>query len=371
MTTATASQLSIIVDRPRLATALKNLACVVPARTPKPVLSCVKLTASGGKLNVFATNLELFASMDIAQVDVQAEGVALVNHKKLTAIVTASADGTLTLELDDAGFLTVRGADCRYRLHTVDASEMPPMRIAEEGPTIKADPGAFGAAMAKVTFACSTETSRYAINGVLLTGKGKKLEAVATDGRRLAVASWPARVEGDMVDSIIPSGAIQAVRRIIGDDEEVTITIGGGNAVFAGGGATVATNLVEGNFPPYKDVVPKNHDKTAKVNAEALASLVRRATILTNEESKGVRFAFTAGKLTLTTRAPEIGESEMSCAIEYEGEPLEIGFNPRFVGDALKACGALEVSLELTAANKPMTICADGFLCVVMPVSLN
>ncbi|MEX0742644.1 MAG: hypothetical protein WD079_07580, partial [Phycisphaeraceae bacterium] len=144
-------------------------------------------------------------------------------------------------------------------------------------------------------------------------------------------------------------------------------------AHFASEQATLTTRLVEGNFPPYKDVIPKEHDRKATFNTEVLTSGVRRASLLTNEESKGVRFSFNNDAMVLSSRAPEMGEAEVTVPVEnYTGEPIDIGFNPFFVTDVLKVIDAPEVTMEFKAPNKPGVLRAGGeFLYVIMPVSLG
>jgi DNA polymerase-3 subunit beta len=130
---------------------------------------------------------------------------------------------------------------------------------------------------------------------------------------------------------------------------------------------------VDGNFPPYKDVVPKDGDKKASVSTDLFISGVRRAALLTNEESKGVRMAFAPGGLTLRSRAPEMGEAEINVDLaEYAGEPLEIGFNPGYLLDALKVVDENQVQLEFNAPNKPGVLrTGPNFLYVIMPVNLQ
>lgn len=254
------------------------------------------------------------------------------------------------------------------------------------GASFAVDAAVLGDAIDRTVFSTARETSRYAINGVLLVRTGKKIEMVATDGRRLALARLGSEGESsnDRLACIIPTKALNVLARLIasgGDGAGVRVAISDNRAMFEiqsddGAPTVLGTNLVEGTFPPYEDVIPKDQDKRATFDVETLRSAVRRAALLTNEESRGVRLAFTSNDgqhLTLSSRAPEMGEAEVKVEMNaYEGEDIEIGFNPAFITDALKVVEGHEVILEMKAPNKPgLMKSGSDFLYVVMPVNLQ
>ena len=367
--------MKVICDRGVLSEALTLVSGVVVSRTPKPVLLCVKLTAEEGALTLAATDLEAGVRLSVEQVDVQEPGTAVVPAAKLLAIVKEAVDPTITIEAD-AEAATIRGADSHFKIFGHPADDFPPVEPFEGKADFELPAGTLLELITKTSFATARETSRYAINGVLLEREGKNVTMVATDGRRLALAKGTvAEANGDEGgSSIIPSKALSLLTRLLDEPEEsVRVRIAEGQAHFATETATLTTNLVEGNFPPYRDVIPKEQDKRAIFATDALASGVRRAALLTNEESKGVRFAFDDGKLVLSSRAPEMGEAEVTVPAEsYDGEPIEIGFNPFFVTDVLKVAESEKITLEFKAPNKPGTLKVGGdFLYVVMPVSLG
>ncbi len=367
--------MKVICDRGALVDALNLAGAVVVARTPKPVLLCVRLEASNGMLTVASTDLEVALHLTVGQVDVQEEGEALIPADKLTAIVRESADSTLTIETDaEAGH--VRGEDSHFKIFGYPPAEFPPVARFTDEAQMEINAGQLHDLISKTLFATARENSRYAINGVLVERDGKKLTMVATDGRRLALAKGSlSKVEAtDMDSAIIPTKALGLLARLFDDPAEtVKIKFVDGQAMFATENATLTTNLVEGNFPPYKDVIPKDQDKKAVFATDALASGVRRAALLTNEESKGVRMAFSAERLVLSSRAPEMGEAEVTVPVEsYSGDAVEIGFNPHFVTDVLKVVDADQVTMEFKAGNKPGLLkVGSDFTYVVMPVSLG
>lgn len=402
--------MKVICERQALLAAVNNVASVVPARTPQPALSCLKLTATKsagiGELLISGTDGDTSLQVAIAQVDVASAGTTVISADKLRQIVQAvDKEPTLTIETDN-DLCLIRGTTSRFKIFTHPADQFPAIpefqaAAASARSVFAHAAGAFLALVNRTVFATARETSRYAINGVLLKRDGKKLEMVATDGRRLALARATLKIGADKSDSaptscIIPTKALNLFMRLAGNpDDAIRVAITDNRIFFAfedvidpkkGGGsggsggsdsrprAVLSSTLVEGAFPPYEDVIPKDHDKRVVVTREELATAVREASILTNEESRGVRMAFAAkGKtLKLTSRAPEMGESEIDVHLSsYEGEDLEISFNPQFIADALKTIDDAEVQIELKASNKPgLMRCGNDFLYVVMPVNL-
>ena len=364
-----------ICDRAALADALNLVSGVVLSRTPKPVLLNVKVTVSKGVLTLAATDLEVALHLAVNQVEASEDGAALLPASQFSSIVRESSDPTLTLETDKEA-AHIRGADSHFTIFAQPVDDFPPVEPFSGEPDYEINAAQLRSLIERTTFATARETSRYAINGVLAERDGKKLVMVATDGRRLAWArgACTSASKKDAASSIIPTKALLLLGRLLDDpNESVKVKLSGNQAHFGTERATLTSNLVEGNFPPYKDVIPKDQDRKATFDTALLASGVRRAALLTNEESKGVRFAFNSEKLVLSSRAPEMGESEVNVpAAGYSGDPIEIGFNPQFITDVLKVIDTDEVNLELKAPNKPGILRAGpDFQYVVMPVSLG
>lgn len=406
--------MKVICDRAALLDALNMVSSVVPTRTPMPALSCVKLVASkgpgGGELTLSGTDNETSLQLSVTHVDVQQPGGGAIPADKLRQIVQAEeGEPTLTLEIE-GDQCVIRGANAFFRVFCFPAADFPPLpdfaaAIGGAGPdaaeTVFAQPaGQLADLISRTVFATARETSRYAINGVLLKRDGKKLEMVATDGRRLALARATipgAQAKGESVSCIIPTKALNTAAKLVRDGEEsVRVAIGDSRAFFAFGGsdadaaadgkksrggagghprAVLSTALVEGTFPPYEDVIPRENDKKITAGRDELTSAVRKATVLTNEESRGVRMSFSGGdkRLKLSSRAPEMGESEIAVDLaNYEGGDIEISFNPNFLVDVLKVVNDPQVIVELKAPNKPGLIRSEAgdFIYVVMPVNL-
>ena len=366
--------MKVICDRAAMVESLNLVGGVVVPRTPKPVLTCVSLNASEDGLTAAGTDLEVSVRLSTPRVEVQQAGEALIPVDKFSQIVRGSIDPTLTLEIDQNVAL-ITGADSKFKIFGHPPSEFPPIPKFESDADFEILAAELHRLITRTIFATARENSRYAINGVLLERSKNKLALVATDGHRLALAKGACKGTDDETrKAIVPTKALSLLLRLLTDAKQtVRVKMDSGQIMFATDDAELSSNLVEGNFPPYLDVIPKDGDKNAALATDVLVSAVRRAALLTNEESKGVRMAFSDQKLTLTSRAPEMGEAEICVDVaEYTGEPVEIGFNPIYVLDALKVIDENQVSLELKAPNKPGVLrTGPNFLYVVMPVNLQ
>lgn len=392
--------MKVICDRASLLDAVNLVSGAVAQRTPRPQLTCVHIkadkSAGAGEVTLAATDAEISLRLSLSQVDVHQPGEALIPADRLRAIIAAEDnEPTLTLETEGDD-LHIRGGDAHFKVCGFPSAEFPPIpnfgdivsgsAQSDKARAVLTHPaGSLSQLVARTLFATARENSRYAINGVLLKRDGKRLEMVATDGRRLALAR--ANLTGPDKDArpiscIVPTKALGMLQKLIKEHEEpVQIAITDSQVHFSFGTAAspgramLASSLVEGTFPPYEDVIPRDQDKKVTFDKDLLSSAVRRAALLTNEESRGVRMAFDGKKksVDLSSRAPEMGEAQVKVDVSsYEGEAIEIGFNPQFITDALKVIDQPEVILELKAPNKPGLIkSGNDFMYVVMPVNLT
>ncbi len=369
--------MKVVCDRGALVEALKLARGAVVARSPKPVLGCVKLSAEtdDGMLHVAATDMEVGLHLSTPRVEVEQAGEAVLPADKLLQIVNESNDPTLTIEMEHEA-AHIRGQDSHFKVFGYPPADFPAVMPFSGDSDFEIAAATLRQLIEQTQYATARENTRYAINGVLLEREGNKLCVVATDGHRLALARGPYEPTGDESggSAIIPPKALNMLMSLLDDPEQaVRVRIADSQIIFGTDNATLWSNLVEGNFPPYKDVIPKDADRKATLATDALHSAVRRAAVLTNEESKGVRFAFQPDGLTLSSRAPEMGEAEIKVDLpKFDGEPIEIGFNPGYLLDALKVTHAEHVTMDLRAPNKPGVLrSGPDFLYVIMPVNLQ
>lgn len=365
--------MKVICNRGALLDALNVTGNVIASRTPKPVLQCVKLTAENNRLTIAATDLEVAIRYSDNQVQIEQGGEALLPADKFRDIVRESVDDTLAIEVtsDNAN---IKGNDSHFKIFTQNPKDFPPVPDFEGEADFEIQGGALKGMIGQTLFAAAKESTRYAFNGVLLLAKGKKITLVSTDGRRLAQAKGDLIKDGDKESrAIVPSKALTLIDKLIDDPEEaIGFQVRENQIIVHTSSATLTSSLVEGQFPPYEDVIPKDTDKKMSASTADFLSAIRRAALLTTEESKGVRLQFNKNGLVLTSRSPESGEATINFSCKYEGTDVEIGFNPQFLTEALRVVDSDEISLELTAPNRPGLLKGGpNFQYVIMPVNLQ
>jgi DNA polymerase-3 subunit beta len=367
--------MKIICNRGALLDALNVAGNVAAGRTTKPVLLCVKLSAEGDKLTIAATDLEVAIRYSDAQVQVEEPGEILLPADKLRDIVRESVDDTLSIDSGDKEMAVIKGQDSVFKIPSQNAQEFPPIPDFEGETDFEIPGGQLKQLIAQTLFAAAKESTRYAFNGVLVVVKGKKISLVSTDGRRLAQAKGDLSegLKKDGLQAIVPAKAMQLIEKLIDDPEgAVGVQIQENQVIFRTSSATLTSTLVEGQFPPYEDVIPKDADKKMEASTADFLSAVRRSALLSTEETKGVRLQFSKKGLILSSSSPESGEATVNFPCKYEGADIEIGFNPAFLVDALRVVDSDDISLELSAPNRPGLLrSGQNFLYVIMPVNLQ
>ena len=364
--------MKLICDRLALLDALSATSSVTSTRTPKPILQCVRLTAEKDQFIVTAYDQEVGLRYRVRQVDVTKPGETLVGGDRLLAIVRESADETLAFE-STQDVLHVRGSDSHFQIVGQSVREFPPVPDMEGEPNFTVKISALRSAVDQTLFAAARENTRYAINGVLWEKQAKTLHLVATDGRRLALSSASLEKSvGEDTQAIVPTKALNLLGKLhFSADESIDIRLTSNQIVLRSERATISSVLVEGHFPKYQDVIPRDQDKKIPLETVAFLSAVRRAALLASAESKGIRIMLNSEGMILSSRAPEQGEATVRLKVDYSGPELTIGFNPEFLVDALKVCGE-NITLELKDGAKPGVLkSGPTFQYVVMPVNLS
>jgi DNA polymerase-3 subunit beta len=362
-------------NRTALAEALGLLTSIVPSRTPKPILRCIRITAEEKQALLSATDLEVGVNYLVSGLQVEQTGGIAVPADRLNAIVRESTDDVLTLEATE-GTCKVTGADSEFTIYGQKPEQYPAVPVFEGEADMQISLLVLQGGIEQCLFATAKESSRYAINGVLWEAKGKKLLLVATDGRRLArcrvslLSAPPARLtERDM---IVPAKTMALLSKITGGEKDrVAVKLVDNQVLFSCGDVVISSALVEGNFPKYEDIIPSGYTKKLTLPTEGVLSAVRRAALLTSEESRGIKLAVNEDGLVFSARAPEAGDSRVSMSLAYKAEPIQIGFNPQFLVDALRVMHTPEFELELGEPDRPGLIkSGTEFLYVLMPISL-
>ena len=365
--------MNVKCSRAALFEALQLASSIVPSRTPKPILQCARLLAAEQKLTVTATDGEITIKYLVPQVQIAVEGASVVPADRIASILRESADETVDLEVTDAT-LSVIGRDSRFRIFGHDPDDFPTLKQPETEGQIKIQAETLKRMISQSVFAAAKESTRYAIHGVLWEQQGKKLRFVATDGRRLA------RVDGEIValekegerSAIVPVKTMLLLEKLLGDpDEKISIGFTDNQIHISTALAEVTGNLVQGRFPKYSDVIPTGTDKKAQIEVEAFRSAVRRAALLSAENTRGIQLGFADGQLKLSSSTPEAGEAEIKMPISYQGGDMEIGFNPQFLLDMIRVVNEPEIVCEFSDGSKPGLVKAGrDFIYVIMPVTV-
>jgi DNA polymerase-3 subunit beta len=368
-----------ILPRQELQDALGAVATLAGGRTTRPILGCVRLAVHADWVELSATDGEAGLRLGVPAVSVEREGEAVVPAHRLLPIVREMGDIEVAVEADER-YCVIRGEGSEFRIFVMGAADFPPVASFDDEPDLVVGGELLRRMIGLTLYAAARETSRYAINGVLWEKHGKHLFIVATDGRRLARSggALTESASGDF-EAILPTKAMGVFEKVFvphraEGEWTVDLKVLPNQVLLRSGGRVLSTVLVEGSFPKYEDVIPKEHSKRARLDREAFFGAVRRAALLTTEESRAVRLAFEGETLVITSQAAEYGDARIELPIGYEGEPLVIGFNPVFVSDALRAMPFDEVFLELHESFRPGVLSGedkDEFLYVVMPVSLS
>ncbi len=375
--------MKLTIERQALLKALSHVQSVVERRNTIPILSNVLLSADQGALAFSATDLDM-EIIDQCACEVKAPGQITAPAHTLYEIVRKLPDGA-DVELKFAGDdprLSITAGRSRFNLPILPAGDFPVM--SSEGLTTRMalDTGALQRLIDKTRFAISTEETRYYLNGLYLhtvnDGGQTKLRAVATDGHRLALAEMPAP-EGaaGAPGVIVPRKTVAEVRRLLDDaGEMVDLQISAAKVRLGFGreevrGAALTSKVIDGSFPDYMRVIPKDNQKVVRVDNGLFSRAVDRVATISAEKSRSVKLAIEPGRLVLTVRNMEAGQAVEEVEIDYDGEPFEIGFNARYL---LDVCGQIaDEQMELRFADPASpTLALDpsdsGVQYVLMPL---
>jgi len=366
--------MKLTCDTKVLADSLALVGSVVPARSPKPVLMNIRLVAKDSSLELMATDLEVGIRRVIPDVQVEEPGEILLPAAQAAGITREATAKTVELNTEDQKcIISYTGAT--YDIPCDDVSDFPEMPGFNEKNAVTVVAGDLKQMIERTKFAAAREQARYALNGILFAVKGETLRLVATDGRRLALAKGKVKNRAAITaEPIIPTKAMDLLDKLMLDpDEKVKIDVGETQVVAQTAAGLLCTRLVEGHFPNYDEVIPKDCDKTLTIPSGKLYSAVRRAALITTEESRSVRFSIKKGGLVLSTRTLEGRQATVDAeGAAYDGEPLNIAFNPDFFTDMLKVVGDQEVSIALKdSGGAALTRVGKNYTYIVMPVQLR
>jgi DNA polymerase III subunit beta len=359
--------------------ALQAVSGIVERRHTLPILANVLVRKTGGTIEFTTSDLEIQVRTS-AELGGDASNFATtVGARKLIDILRSMpSDQTVTLSATQSK-LTLAGGKSRFTLQTMPADDFPLVQeSADFGPMFSVPQKTLKNLIAQVHFAMAVHDIRYYLNGILFVAEGKSLTLVATDGHRLALAQANLETEIPKQEVILPRKTVLELQRLLRDDKEgddgrIEMRFAANQAKFSFSGMEFVTKLVEGKFPDYNRVIPKNHKNTVTLGRAPLLASLQRAAILTSEKFKGVRVNLEPGTLRIASSNAEQEEAKEELEIDYAGDTIEIGFNVTYLIDALTNMSQDMVKVELQDTNSSALITVPeqaGFKYVVMPMRI-
>ena len=365
--------------------ALQSVAGIVERRHTLPILANVLLRKSGGKLELITSDLEIQIRTS-AELDGDTGDYAVtVGAKKLGDILKSLPSDQLVSLTANQNKLTLQGGKSRFTLQTLPAEDFPLVQEAADfGPAFSVPQKTLKQLINQVHFSMAVHDIRYYLNGILFVAEGKNLILVATDGHRLALSQATLDVEMPRQEVILPRKTVLELQRLLKDDgkskdgadgeQQIEMRFASNQAKFSFEGLEFVTKLVEGKFPDYNRVIPKNHKNHITLGRTTLLASMQRAAILTSEKFKGVRMNVAPGMLSIASSNAEQEEAKEEVEVDYGGDSFEIGFNVGYLIDVLANMSQDMVTLSLQDSNSSALITNPefpGFKYVVMPMQFD
>ncbi|MGL6109360.1 MAG: DNA polymerase III subunit beta [Rubrivivax sp.] len=355
--------------------ALQAVSGIVERRHTLPILANVLLRKTGKQVEFTTSDLEIQVRTSEELGGDEASFNTTVGARKLIDILRSlPADQVVTLSAAQ-NKLTLQAGKSRFTLQTLPAEDFPLVNEAVDfGPVFSVPQNTLRSLVNQVHFAMAVHDIRYYLNGILFIAEGKQLTLVATDGHRLALAQATLDNEVPKQEVILPRKTVLELQRLLKDESTpIEMRFAGNQARFSFSGMEFVTKLVEGKFPDYNRVIPKNHKNSVVMGRAPLLASLQRAAILTSEKFKGVRVNIEPGSLRIASSNAEQEEAKEELEIDYAGDSIEIGFNVTYLMDALANmnCEMIKLELQDTAASALFTVPDQpGFKYVVMPMRI-
>src|SRR5882762_4481504 len=364
--------MEVVIDRDAFLKGLQMVQNIVEPRQTLPILANVLLEAEGESIRLTATDLEVGARVSVPA-KVGSKGAITVSARKLAEIVKELPAAAVALKVADNVTVSLRCGGATYRMVGLAPDDFPPVVPASPQSWVSVEAKTLREMLTQTSFAVSHDETRYALNGVLFSFQGKDVRMVATDGHRLALARRSLGRGVGGATGIVPRKAVTEIMRVLGSGEDVQIAITENQFVLQMPNFVMTARLIEGQFPNYEAVIPKAHPKRLVMSRSVLTAALRRVSVMAEERNKPVKFTLAPASLKLSASSQELGEAEEILDVEYTGEELVIGFNSRYLLDAVSAAEKDQVMLDLKDAQSPGVIKSiedEGYLCVIMPMRI-
>ncbi|MFP4623364.1 MAG: DNA polymerase III subunit beta [Gemmatimonadota bacterium] len=362
------------ITRDNLQQGLAAVGASIPTRTTLPVLSNILIEATEDGVQMSGTDLDIAVALRVPA-DVEEPGAITVPAKKLQELARELPEAPARVATTGERFELLCGK-ATFRLNGMPRDEFPAFPEVDFDASWTISSAMISEMIERTAFAVSTEESRPILNGVLWQLTDREMRMVATNGHRLAKMTVPVEATGaPHADLIVPPKALAQVQRLFGEEDEIQVARSENHLGFRREGTRVFTRLIEGPYPNYEQVIPKDNDRIAIADKEMLTRSLRRMAVVASEQTHRVRLAFVGAALRLSVETPDLGDAHEEMEVSYDGDALEIGFNANYLLEVLRFIPTDEVKLSFKAPERAATAepvnGADGdYLCLIMPLRL-
>ena len=356
---------------------LSRVQSVADRRNTMPILSNVLIESGEGGITVTATDLEI-GLRGVYEAQVEEPGGVAISARKLFEIVRELPAEEVSFETAENNWATIKSGSAVFKFTGLPKEEFPALPDMEGPEFVPVDAHLMRELIRTTIFAAGDNDTRYVLNGIFMSlaneADGATIQMVGTDGHRLAVIKkkLEADISGQGGSAIIPKKSASELKKLLDEDEgELMMAMSKNHIVFRLGSLYMVTRLIEGNYPNYEQVIPASNDKTVSVDKGILSAALKRVSLLSRERTNAVKFSLADSKAVLSSQNPEMGEAREDLAVTYKGDEMEVGFNAKYLLDALSAMDGDSVVLLLKDSLSPCIISqADdgGYRCVVMPM---
>ena len=364
------------ISREKLQEGLAAVTASIPTKTTLPVLANILVEATDKGIRLSGTDLDIAVTTEVAA-DVESTGAITIPAKKLSEIARELPPAPVKIAAAGEQRITLDCGRAHFKLLGLPRDEFPTFPTVRFNDSWRIRSGDLKKLIEHTSFAVSTEESRPILNGVLWELRSDMMRMVATNGHRLAKMEMPIKTSGaPSSDLIVPPKALEQIRRLFPEDEELEIARGENHLGFRSPFTAVYTRLIEGPYPNYDQVIPRDNNRVAIADRAALTSALRRMSVIASDQTHRIRLSFNAAMLKFSVQTPDLGEAQDELAVRYTGDPLDIGFNANYVLEILRYIPTDEVRLTFKAPERAATLEPEGwsdsasYLCLVMPLRL-
>lgn len=366
----------LTISREKLQEGLAAVTASIPVKTTLPVLANILLETTDRGIRLSGTDLDIAVTTEVSA-DIEAPGAVTIPAKKLSEIARELPPSPVKMAAIGEQRITLECGRSRFKLLGLPRDEFPTFPNVKFADSWRVHSGDLQKLISHTSFAVSTEESRPILNGVLWELKSDRMAMVATNGHRLARMEIPVESSSGLPqDLIIPPKALEQVKRLFPAEEELEIARGENHIGFRSPFTSVFTRLIEGPYPNYELVIPRDNDRVAVIDKAALVSALKRMSVVASDQTHRIRLSFNSGMLKFSVQTPDLGEAQDELPIRYAGDQLDIGFNASYLLEILRYLPTDEVKLTFKAPERAATLEPEGwsdsanYLCLVMPLRL-